>query len=303
MLNKLKKNFTHAIFEKNAKASPASRLVLQDESGESISLDKTKLSSDEIHLLQMLFDEPKRQKHQTPLHEKLSSYLFNNEEIDEQTLHQLSFPYRLIHFRLKGKLADQDEFEEAMLNLYPSTELLLWKNNSEAILLQKIDEEFDETENNQESIIDTITSDFFVQLVLYTGSPIPDHHLLRTRFKWEEEAFAYAHQTSPTKKSFVEQEVIPHFIVGDLTDHTKQHLSMLLHPVKQDHELLNSIKTYLECNMNTTLAAKKMFMHRNSLQYRVDKFIEKTSIDIKRFPNAIAVYFILIMIQNETREN
>jgi DNA-binding PucR family transcriptional regulator len=38
-------------------------------------------------------------------------------------------------------------------------------------------------------------------------------------------------------------------------------------------------------------------MHRNSLQYRIDKFIEKTGIDIKHFKGAVAVYLAILLQQ------
>ncbi|MCD8511165.1 MAG: helix-turn-helix domain-containing protein [Bacillus sp. (in: Bacteria)] len=77
----------------------------------------------------------------------------------------------------------------------------------------------------------------------------------------------------------------------------------MLTPVLDDRTLLDSVKVYLECNLNTSLAAKKLYMHRNTLQYRVDKFIEKTSIDIKRFPNAVAVYFMFSVLETSRKED
>jgi DNA-binding PucR family transcriptional regulator len=47
--------------------------------------------------------------------------------------------------------------------------------------------------------------------------------------------------------------------------------------------------------MNVSLAAKKLYLHRNTLQYRVDKFIEKTGIDIKHFGNAVSIYLALMI--------
>ncbi|MCY8607352.1 helix-turn-helix domain-containing protein, partial [Bacillus sonorensis] len=50
---------------------------------------------------------------------------------------------------------------------------------------------------------------------------------------------------------------------------------------------------YMQCNLNASLTAKRLFIHRNSLQYRIDRFIEKTGIDIRQFEEAAAVYFII----------
>ncbi|MXV42460.1 PucR family transcriptional regulator, partial [Bacillus subtilis] len=41
-------------------------------------------------------------------------------------------------------------------------------------------------------------------------------------------------------------------------------------------------------------------LHRNSLQYRIDKFIERSGIDIKSYKGALLAYFICL--QNESSE-
>ncbi len=91
-------------------------------------------------------------------------------------------------------------------------------------------------------------------------------------------------------------KAIPYLVMQHLSDEEKHLLyHSILHTVIEEEELLKTIQVFLESNSNTTLAAKKMFMHRNSLQYRVDKFIEKTGIDVKKFDGALAVYLCLIL--------
>ncbi|WP_376776406.1 helix-turn-helix domain-containing protein [Bacillus stratosphericus] len=34
--------------------------------------------------------------------------------------------------------------------------------------------------------------------------------------------------------------------------------------------------TYMQCNLNTSQASKTLYVLRNSLQYPIDKFIERT---------------------------
>src|SRR5690606_35483395 len=63
---------------------------------------------------------------------------------------------------------------------------------------------------------------------------------------------------------------------------------------QNDLELVSTIKLFLENNSNTSLTAKNLYLHRNSLQYRIDKFIERTTIDIKLFQGALSVYFICL---------
>jgi DNA-binding PucR family transcriptional regulator len=72
----------------------------------------------------------------------------------------------------------------------------------------------------------------------------------------------------------------------------------LLDLVKDDGDLLETIKVYLECNLNVSLAAKKLYMHRNSLQYRIEKFIDRTHLDIKHFTGAVSAYLAILALKN-----
>jgi DNA-binding PucR family transcriptional regulator len=69
----------------------------------------------------------------------------------------------------------------------------------------------------------------------------------------------------------------------------------------QDQELVNTINVFLQCNLNASLAAKKLYIHRNSLQYRIDRFIEKTGLDIRIFANATFAYLAIHISETGAR--
>ncbi len=60
-----------------------------------------------------------------------------------------------------------------------------------------------------------------------------------------------------------------------------------------DYEMLNTIRVFIECNLNTSLAANKLYLHRNTLIGKIDRFIKVTGYDIKSFADAYIVYHIL----------
>lgn len=51
-----------------------------------------------------------------------------------------------------------------------------------------------------------------------------------------------------------------------------------------------TIITFIECNMNTSAAAKRMYMHRNTLINKLDKFKEETGYDVRDFKDAYVIY-------------
>ena len=61
---------------------------------------------------------------------------------------------------------------------------------------------------------------------------------------------------------------------------------------KVNNEVVHTVRQFIENNMNSSLSAKKLYMHRNTLNYRVDNFIESTHINVKNFAGANAVYML-----------
>lgn len=57
-----------------------------------------------------------------------------------------------------------------------------------------------------------------------------------------------------------------------------------------DFEMLEVVKKYLDCNMNISQAANSLYMHRNTVMNKIDKFIDVTGYDIKKFRNAFIIY-------------
>ena len=58
-------------------------------------------------------------------------------------------------------------------------------------------------------------------------------------------------------------------------------------------ELLNTAKTYLICGLDAKMAAKKLSVHRNTFNYRLNAFIGKTDLDIRDFHNALLLQLYL----------
>jgi hypothetical protein len=53
------------------------------------------------------------------------------------------------------------------------------------------------------------------------------------------------------------------------------------------HELLLTAGTYLRCGLDASLAAQQLFIHRNTFNYRLSSFIDKTGLDIRDYHNAL----------------
>ena len=63
-----------------------------------------------------------------------------------------------------------------------------------------------------------------------------------------------------------------------------------------DGETLNIIRTFFENNLNVSETSRKLFVHRNTLVYRLEKIRKLTGLDLRRFDHAI-VFKVALMVK------
>ena len=63
-----------------------------------------------------------------------------------------------------------------------------------------------------------------------------------------------------------------------------------------DHETLFTIQKFFENNLNVSETSRKLFVHRNTLVYRLEKIRRLTGLDLKEFDHAI-VFKVALMVR------
>ncbi len=69
-----------------------------------------------------------------------------------------------------------------------------------------------------------------------------------------------------------------------------------------DNETLQTINKFFENNLNVSETSRKLFVHRNTLVYRLDKIKKITGLDIREFDNAIT-FKVAIMVSRYLANN
>ncbi|MDD3477880.1 MAG: helix-turn-helix domain-containing protein [Candidatus Izemoplasmatales bacterium] len=59
-----------------------------------------------------------------------------------------------------------------------------------------------------------------------------------------------------------------------------------------DTETLTTVKGFIENDMNASRASKALYLHRNTLSYRLDHFIAQSALDVRTFAGAYAYYLL-----------
>ncbi|WP_079529297.1 PucR family transcriptional regulator [Halobacillus hunanensis] len=257
-----------------------------------IAILKTELHQKEVQLLHLFLTPISKQDDQKTAREQFW-FSFLEGHSDELMAEPLPQKFRFVFFSLSDPTVDRQTFQEALQSFFPRVMPLLWENHQQGVIIEEI------MENNQEPItfqplIDVLMSDFYTKIHFYLSefseSPLEGPSF----FQWAKKCFHISMRNSIGPVATF-QEVIPSLYIESMPKAERTMISdSLFSTVRNDQDLLQTIQVFLESGSNATLAAKRLYMHRNSLQYRVDKFIEKTGVDIKQFQGAIITYLSLL---------
>ncbi len=62
-----------------------------------------------------------------------------------------------------------------------------------------------------------------------------------------------------------------------------------------DSETIYTIQKFFENNLNVSETSRKLFVHRNTLVYRLDKIKKLTGLDLREFDDAI-IFKVAMMV-------
>ena len=69
-----------------------------------------------------------------------------------------------------------------------------------------------------------------------------------------------------------------------------------------EREMLSTLESFfdLECNVSET--AKILYIHRNTLLYRLDKFKQETGLDVRSFNDAVLIRIAVLLYKFTKRQ-
>ncbi|MEH6943524.1 PucR family transcriptional regulator [Bacillus sp. JJ722] len=292
LLQKLKKQYPNAV-ESLAQTNSTNQYLWISTDGKQLGIPLESLTSQEQELLTALFDDPTKENSLNMTASQRNWYQFFNKQGELPLTNWKQI--RLIYFTIRDANFSLVEFEQALRSFFHSDSILVWENENGGYIIDG-ESRNQLTFNDLQEIISTIESDFYSNLQLFIGNFHEVSYNLHKHFSMETHCFQIAKQLSSNTKHHCIKTVFPYALMYGINHQKEWYLQELLGEMIDDPEMIKTIKTYLQLNRNATLTAKKLFIHRNSLQYRIDKFIEKTNLDIKSFHDAMLAYISILLL-------
>jgi sugar diacid utilization regulator len=277
------------IFDIDEATNPKSYAWFSDHNGNYFGINSKCMSQQELKLMELFFQSILPPVHSLSKREKFWQQMLFGEST--QMNEPIQNKFQFIYFHIKQPEFEPTTFSELLRELFETDISILWQDQQNGLIVVE-----GEMQVSYHEIIDTITTELLVDFSLFVGSVLNDWNAGKRTVHIETELFRAARKKLPNQKLYTFEKMLPIILTDQLSQEFRSYFTdAFFKDIKGDQELLYSIKVYLESNMNLSLAAKKLFIHRNSLQYRVDKFIEKTGIDVKQFENAVTLYLSLLL--------
>ncbi|MBM7551116.1 PucR family transcriptional regulator [Thalassobacillus pellis] len=294
IIEKLKELYPSLIERKKEQEIPKNHAWFLTSDDEIIGIDRDELDGQEADMLGIFLTPYHWEKPENTEREQQWADLLFHEKLDNRLLENPPIQYRFVFFIISENPMESESFQEAVQGLFPTAMPLIWEDENTGFIIEEADENFEES-HSYEQIIDVLMSDFYVKLSFFVSDFFTDIKQAPAHFNWSRQCSQVAQKH--LKLSVADHlDVIPFLFLDKLSDRTSENIiEAILKDAKDDHELLKTIQVFLECNSNATLTSKQLYMHRNSLQYRVDKFIEKTGIDVRQFKEGMLVYLAMLL--------
>ena len=226
--------------------------------------------------------------------------------------HELHFDSDVSRVCMLIKIMDKNDISayDVLQNLFPdkNKDFIVNINETDIALVKEIKPNIDEKDINKlaSSIVDTLSGEFYTHCTVGIGTVVNNIKDLARSFKEAQVAMEVG-KVFDTEKPIVNYN---HLGIARLIYQLPTTLcEMFLKEVFRrgsidslDHETLFTIQRFFENNLNVSETSRKLFVHRNTLVYRLEKIKKITGLDLREFEDAI-VFKVALMVKRYLSSN
>ncbi|MBM6616037.1 helix-turn-helix domain-containing protein [Desemzia sp. RIT804] len=200
--------------------------------------------------------------------------------------------YRIIQFEIIKKDAafERALWIKAFKSLFTGVEDIFFTTENKGMLIQ---EKQPDLLSNEEmaGIIRTLDDDFSVKTVYYIGQFWTINATLPNIFQEEQRIFDW--QKNQKTQVFDLSSVALHYYTAEAISQSPL-MQQLKAQYVLDAELKELILAMWKSQGNISVAAKSLYIHRNTLQYRIDRFHEVSGLSLRNMDDLLLCYLLAI---------
>lgn len=225
---------------------------------------------------------------------------------------ELHFNSDVLRVCLLIKITSKTEVSalDVIQNLFPdkSKDFVININETEITLVKEISESTDskDLEKLASSIVDTLSSEFYTHSVVGIGTAVVGIKDLARSFKEAQVALEVG-KVFDTERNIISYDNLGiarliYQLPTTLCDMFLQEVFKRGSIETLDQETFFTIQKFFENNLNVSETSRKLFVHRNTLVYRLEKIKKLTGLDLREFEDAI-VFKVALMVKKYLTAN
>ena len=219
---------------------------------------------------------------------------------------ELRFNNEVSRVVLLIRLTDNSDVSvfDVLQNLFPdkTKDFVININDTDIALVKEVHPgiEAGDIEKLARSISDALGSEFMSQPLVGIGTTVKDIKDLARSFKEAQVALEVG-KVFDTEKVIVSYDNLGiarliYQLPTTLCDMFLREVFKSNSIESLDHETLFTIQRFFENNLNVSETSRKLFVHRNTLVYRLEKIKKFTGLDLREFDDAI-VFKVALMVK------
>ncbi len=199
---------------------------------------------------------------------------------------------------------------DILQNLFPdkSKDFIISINETDIALVKETKPGIDTKtiESLASTIADTISGEFYVHVNIGIGTTVDNLKDLARSFK-EAQTTLEVGKVFDTEKTIISYDNLGiarliYQLPTTLCETFLKEVFKMGSIESLDQETLFTIQRFFENNLNVSETSRRLFVHRNTLVYRLDKIKKITGLDLREFDHAI-IFKIALMVNKYLKSN
>ena len=197
--------------------------------------------------------------------------------------------FYLIDIYIESKLYDAYLY---IKELYHDSDIEVILTNDKLLLIAEVKEIYEHIIGIKDALLNNFTSRYYISYC-----QIENYEALKKSFEECEYKLMLANKYKVSESVIDEKKLILEGIIDSVSEEKKEKIYHIFNEgfSKLDNEMIRTIEVFFRCGLNLSDAAKELYIHRNTLIYRLDKIEKYTAYDIRNFNSAVlfkVVFFI-----------
>ena len=189
----------------------------------------------------------------------------------------------------------EDNYYDAYMfikELYKDSDVEVILNNNNILLIGDLKEVYDHVIGIKDALLSNFLDKYYISYCL-----VENYETLKNNYDKCEYKLMLANKYKINESIIDEKKLILEEVIDSVPEEMKERVFNSFNEgfSKLDNEMIRTIEVFFRCGLNLSDAAKELYIHRNTLIYRLDKIQKYTCYDIRDFNNAVlfkVVFFI-----------